>query len=186
MLSMNKYWLVITIILFLFSGSKAQAKSESLDWKELTSEQGAFRCLFPLNPTKTVKEMDLKGGKLQSFRFETSTVEPVIYFGAWYADFPNLPDMDQNALRINYDRIREGFASTPNIEFISDKDVWADKNLGHEFTVKTANQIVRNRMFLIKKRQYQLIVSADSLVMENIEAQQIVNKFLDSFQLTEK
>jgi hypothetical protein len=183
---MNKFWLVLTIIFLLFSGCKRQSKSESLNWKEFVSDEGKFKATFPVNPTKTVKETDVPSGKLQNTRFESSSVEPVIYFGVWYADHSNVPNMNQDALRINYDNIRDVFAKAPNTELLSEKEVWVNEKLGRELTLKTGNQTAKNRMFLVGNRQYQLITSTNSSVMEDAEAQRTINKFLDSFQLVEK
>lgn len=182
---MNKLWVVLTIIFLSFSACKAQNKEQDFDWKEFVSEEGKFKATFPAIPARLTKEADSVQG-LQTVRFGVSIAQPEIYFGVWYADFPNAPAMDQETLKNYYENMRDGFSKAPNIELLSEREVWTDKNLGLELVLKTGNSIVKNRFFLIKTRNFQVITSANSSVMEDAEVEKNVNKFLDSFQPIEK
>lgn len=184
---MNKCWLVLIIAFLLFSACNAQNKGQKFDWKEFVSEEGKFKATFPVVPTKSVKETDGGISKIQSTRFEVSLAEPEIYFGVLYADFPNAPTMNQNALRANYDKIRDGFSKVVDTELISERDVWVNEKLGRELVLKDIKQIVvTHRMYLIGNRQYQVTTTIKSSLMKDAEIKRSIDKFFDSFQLVEK
>lgn len=181
---MNKSWLVLTTVFLLFSACNAQNKGQKFDWKEFVSDEGKFKATFPVIPTKSVKETDLGSGKLQTIRFEVSLAKPEIYFGVLYADFPNAPIMNQDALKTNYDTVRDGFSKAANTKLISERDVWANGKLGRELVLNIEDGIVIYRTYLIEKRQFQLITSTNSSLMKDREIKKSIDKFLDSFQPT--
>ena len=172
--------------LFLFSACKGQNKTINFEWKEFVSEEGGFKATFPFNPVKSIKETDGGNRKIQSVRFEISLAEPEIYLGVMYADFPNVPEMNEEVFRTYYDNIRNGFKIAKDTELISERDVRVNGKLGRELTLKGGNQITKYRTYLIGNRQFQVITSTTSNLMNTASIEKDVNKFLDSFQLLEK
>ncbi len=184
---MKIFWLVLTVVFLLFSACKAQNKTRNFDWKEFVSDEGKFKATFPFIPVKTVKEIDGGTGKIQTTRFEISLSEPEIYFGVLYADYPNAPTMNEDALRTNYDNVRDGFSKAGNGKLTSDRDVWANGKLGREIVFDFDNKtIVTYRTYLIGTRQFQVITSTKASLIKDAEIKRSIDKFLNSFQFVEK
>ena len=171
----------------MFSACNAQNKAQNFDWKEFVSDEGKFKVTFPVVPTKSVKETAGGISKVQSTRFEVSLLEPEIYFGVLYADFPTAPSMNQEALRAYYDKYRDALQKASDAELISERDIYVNGNLGRELVLKSKKQIiVTQQNYLIGTRSFQVMTTAKSSLMENAKIKKDVNKFLDSFQFIEK
>lgn len=181
---MKKASLVLVSLFLSLSACKAQVENKSLDWKEFTSEEGSFKITFPGTPIKSVREKNLPTGKILNTWFEVAL--PKSYFALWYADLPTESISNQEEINSHYNYIRDGLVQS-NLKLVTEREVKLGKTLGREIIFTSPEGITfKTRLYLIGKRQFQLITTFDSPPKGSAETEKDANKFLESFQFTEK
>jgi hypothetical protein len=181
---MKKVSLILILIFLSLSACDAQVKNQSLDWKEFISEEGKFKVTFPGTPVKSIREKDAPSGKVLNPWFEVTL--PQSYFALLYADLPDESIPKPDALNAFYDNIRDGLISF-NFKLVTEREIKLEEKVGRELVFTSPDGItLKTRLYLIGKRQFQLITTFDLPPKGTVETGKNVDKFLDSFKFTGK
>jgi hypothetical protein len=160
-------------VVLLAALSAAGCGGNSLEWKEITSQDGGFRVLMPPGAARLSADEEPPVGKIT---LTTYTVKQNGdgYFVGW-ADLPPKPPFDPE------DFVKGVAKRYDNAEVRSSKAVTLQDNPGREFELETPKtRKVVGRLYVVKNRLYELIVIGDgSRPPASAEAQ----KFFSSFQL---
>jgi hypothetical protein len=150
-------------------------------WKELLSQEEGFRILFPGEPKRSVGQAEGKDGPVPNVRYEV--VNRNGYFNFSHADFDAMQHQNAAELRVNYDFLRDGILTTMNAELLRENEIKTDGHLGREFTMKKDNELILYRVFIIDKRQYQLITAVKLSNKQVGEFENASTKFFESFHI---
>ncbi len=160
-------------VVVLVALAAAGCGGNTLEWKEVTSQDGGFKVLMPPGAAKLHAEEEPPVGKIT---LNTYTVKQNGdgYFVGW-ADLPAKPPFDPA-------EFLKGVAKRyDNSEVKASKEVTFRDSPGREFELETAKgRKVLGRLYIVKNRLYELIVIGEgSQAPPSAEAR----KFFDSFGL---
>jgi hypothetical protein len=160
-------------VVVLVALAAAGCGGNSLEWKEVTSQDGGFKVLMPPGAAKLAAEEEPPVGRIT---LTTYTVKQNGdgYFVAW-ADLPPKPPFEP-------DDFLKGIAKRyDNAAVKSSKAVILQDNPGREFELETEKgRKVVGRLYVVKDRLYELIVIGDAAKPPASEPAQ---RFLGSFKL---
>lgn len=146
------------------------------DWKEVISDTGRFRILFPDEPEKSDKsigDFTEQGYKLHSG--ET-------FWMAYYSDFQR-PIVGEAALRDAYQKSAAGLTGKGS-KLLRQNDIILNGRLGTEMILKARNTVFM-RGFLIGRRMYVLEVDRPDVPDGDSTIPDDVRQFFDSFTFWE-
>lgn len=148
-------------------------KVSSIDaWKEILSEEGRFRILFPGQPKSSDGGFGMKG-----FQFSESGSN----WFAYYNDFDELKSNDEKALRNAYQGSVEAITRKAGTRLLKQEDVFLNGRLGTEFVVEGAELTSYMRAFLFGRRMYTLAVERKRVANGDSNVPIEVKQFFESF-----
>jgi hypothetical protein len=180
---MKRFSLILITILLFSTICKSQINNQNFTWRVFYSEQGKFKASFPYRPEESVGEVDGLEGKTQKFKYEVYLSD--MTFVVWYSDLI-VPIFNQNVLKLAYDKSRNKILKNSNIKLMRERDIWLGKNLGREIVLEMKGEVITKRMYIIGNRKFDLMRSVNESSSNNKVARANINKFLDSFQLTDQ
>jgi hypothetical protein len=146
--------------------------------KDYTSKAGKFSAAFPGKPKE--QEVTAAGATGQSVTLEAKG-------GAYTVTYVDLPDAAADALKtpeaieLVLGATRDAAVTQMKGKVIDDDKIKLDGNVGRDFKVELPEKkMMRNRMFIVGKRLYQVMVVGSK---EFVEAD-ASEKFLKTFKLT--
>ena len=147
-------------------------------WKEIISDEGRFRILFPNEPAiygKGNSGTDLRGFNL---------IQGEMNWFAYFNDYSN-PIYDETKLREAYQGSVERI-TRKGVKLLKQNDVFVNKKLGTEFILEGHDAISYMRAFLIGSRMYTLAVDNRQKTQPIDKIPDNVEQFFDSFTFWEK
>ena len=182
--------LFILLLLFTVSCGQVARKLTSKDqalkgvkvsavsgWKELVSDKGHFRILFPADPT--VVDGDPVG--LQGYKLISGEKN---WFSYRY-DYAEPKSDDEAQLRTAYRQSVEAITKRPGTKLLSQSDVKLNGWLGSEFVIESPSAISYMRAFQVHSRLFTLSVDVKKHGEVNPAIPQDVQQFFDSFTFWE-
>lgn len=160
--------------------SSCASQSDDDAWKEIVSEDGSYKILFPDNPSKIIKQGQTQAGKVIYPKYEL--YQPNTYFSVLKAEV----DVSKENLKSYYDNMSQQTIKLNNHTLMIEKDIWQNKNLGRELKATSQNTQFTSRFYLINNKFCQVSARVNVSVKDDAKTQEQVNKFLDSFEIIEK
>ena len=178
-----KLTLLVCALATVFAVSLAAcSKSE---WQELTVRDAGFSVLMRGEPFYTKREIDTPAGRIMAHLYLSDRQDSVVAIG--YTDYPLAL-----ALGSPSDKLFAGVRDTwlkrlQGTITRSDRPLTIDgKHPGIEFSadgqLEKTEAFVRARLYLVDQRLYQVVMLGKTAAVPS----RVVNRFLDSFKLTEK
>jgi hypothetical protein len=155
---------------------------ETDSWKEFRSQAGRFSVRLPGTPKEDKQAIDTAVGKIDMFLFVYEVSNDVAYL-IMYNDYPEdvVAKADKTTM---LDGARDGAVENVKGKLRSEKNVSISGSPGREIVVDTSDaplSTIKSRMYLVKNRLYQVM----AVVPKGKETSKDVDKFLDSFKLTQ-
>lgn len=152
--------------------------------KEFTSKAGGFSVAVPVTLTEAVETIDARSGKIDFHMFKGS--QGNTFYIVAYADYPpNL--IQQSDPEKILDGSRDGAVGNINGKLVIETRISLDGNPGRELVIdakaeKGRDVTVKARVFLVKYRLYEALVTAPKGEVSGAE----MDDFLRSFKLSDK
>ena len=150
--------------------------------KELASAEDGFKINFPARPERIVTNIGTSSNKIFLTKHE-------LVSGAWrymttYFDLTQAVDN-----KLLYDDARDQILTKPGRKLVQERDFYSDKRLGRETIIEEGDTTSIQRLLLVDRRFYQLVVFmpirfSDSSPAVRSSFQKTANSFLDSFVVT--
>lgn len=149
--------------------------------KELTPKDAGFSVDMPGDAIETKQALGLPtGGKVEVKIFLVQLKADTNYIVS-YCDLPaeSLQGLTPDA---RLDRARDDAVAASKGKLVSDKKVKLGTDPGRDVVIELPEDkgFVRDRIYLVKTRLYQLVVTGDKGLVMGADAE----KYLDSFKLT--
>jgi hypothetical protein len=168
------------VLLVVAVAGCSMAADDQPQWKEFTSKEGQFKVLMPGKPEQKKLETESDFGK-GMLHMNTVELDKMMY-GANYCDFPaKIKEIPRKKV---FDSSRDGAVENLKGKLASEKDIKLGDHAGRELHIDVAGgkQLFRARVYLVDQRLYQVVVFGS----KEAATSKAADKFLDSFQLTEK
>jgi hypothetical protein len=151
-------------------------------WLEFDSKLGEYRALFPGKPREEHQKLKTPGNPVVNNLALLQKGEVVYLVG--YADYPD-ELVKQNTAEKLLRTTRDGTLESLEGKLITDQDIQLDKlHPGREFQIQLkGNAIYRARVFLVKKRVYQVVLVTTN---KELSVDKEAERFFSSFKLTSK
>lgn len=182
-----KTFIYAIILSFSFSltahpqeGVAVKQKKET--WISYVAKKAGFRVLFPEKPFYIEVDASTPPVRRTNHMY-TALSNPVVYMLA-YSDHPVLPEREKEDLNADYEFLKSNLKNIKG-EIVSEKEVVLGKYTGREITAKSKDIIVTDRLFLVNKKLYQVLVTISEKDLNNVYVQKLVQKFFDSFAILE-
>ncbi|HXH69404.1 MAG TPA: hypothetical protein VNI60_03555 [Pyrinomonadaceae bacterium] len=157
----------------------AKIQPEDGIWKELVSEEGRFKILFPKEPEKLVRNKDFpRGNSFIEYKLWTNFRK----YSVSFAEFDNVKSLSNEQLNGLYDITRDGIVKDAKGKLSTDNSLQVGNVLGREITYEQENYIVINRYFLNGNKFYQIITVVEKELNVGTNVQEFGKKFLGSFR----
>ncbi|HYG79780.1 MAG TPA: hypothetical protein VD861_05295 [Pyrinomonadaceae bacterium] len=147
-------------------------------WKEVISDRGRFRVLFPREPTV----VDSSGGPAGLHGFSLS--EGGIQWKAVYNDFPDPTTDDPEQLRRAYRESAQVMAGRGG-KLLRQEEVTLNGKLGTEMVIEGGGKLRFTRAFIVARRMYILEVVYKREAGGDSTLPKDVGQFFDSFTFWE-
>ena len=149
-------------------------------WEQISSSEGGFTVLMPVAPTQNRQTTDGNKVSLDANLFTASLEEGKIKYSVSYTNFPE--DIAQLPPEFILDSLSSRFTSDRKLKLIHQQDIRLEQYSGKEFKFEAPdNKIVKYRVYLVKKRLYQLTTEIPKDRESSLSGD--VEKFMTSFQL---
>ena len=156
----------------------AEPQVENKVWKELISEEGNFKILFPKEPEKLIRDKDFsRGNSFIEYKLWTNFRKYSVSFG----DLGAVKSLSDNQLKEIYDKMRDGIIKDAKGNLINDNNINVGNVFGREIIYEQENYLVTNRYFFYGSKLYQIITAVEKKLSSEKNVQKFGNKFLDSF-----
>ncbi len=157
--------------------SKADALSSAKvsavnGWKEVISEKGRFRIIFPSEPQAKTDESEPTQGYY--------LVVPGAKWYALYNDFNETRTDDEAQLRDAYQKSVQD-VTKGGAKLLRQDDVYVNGRLGSEFVLEKEGVVSFMRAFVVGRRMYTLAVDSKNATSGNHNLPTDVKQFFDSF-----
>lgn len=147
-------------------------------WKVVPSKEGRFRVAMPNTPTQTKKTVKTATGELTVTILAAEGRNDSLFVVS-YSDIPEA-DLKQGSLAKRLAQARDGAVSNVGGKLREEKTIALDGHPGRQIVIeKDGSVIAKMRIFLVKRRLYQVMVLGSASVFSSKE----VEMFLDSFRL---
>lgn len=157
----------------------AAPQVEDRVWKELISEEGNFKVLFPKEPERFVRNNNsMKEGSFIEYKLLTNSRKYSVSWG----EFTNAKSVTNEQLNWLYNKTRDGIIENAKGKLLADNSLEIGSVLGREITYEQENYTVTNRYFLNDNRLYQIITVVKKELNKGVNVQEFGKKFLNSFQ----
>ena len=143
-------------------------------WKEVMSDEGRFRVLFPGNPVVSKDVANMTGFKLSGSGAN---------WLAYYSDFGRHAANDET-LRNNYRQSVEAIARNGST-VVRQNDIYVLGKLGTEFVLQRAGTTSYMRGLLVGSRFWTLAVDSSTEANRDFSNPKDVQQFFDSFTFWE-
>ena len=151
-----------------------------LKWEQFSSPEGGFTVLMPIKPTQKSQKTEGETLSLEDHRFTASVEEGKVTYTVSYTDFPD--ELSQLPPNVILDSISSRFTNNKKLKSLNQQDISLGEYSGKEFKFESPDEtIVKQRVFLVKKRLYQLVTEIPKTRESGLSSD--VEKFLSSFQL---
>ncbi|HVE56980.1 MAG TPA: hypothetical protein VNB22_09130, partial [Pyrinomonadaceae bacterium] len=147
-------------------------------WISYVAKKAGFKVEFPEKPFYIDVDTSTPPVKRTNHMY-TSLANPIVYMVV-YSDNPVLPLREKEDLNADYDFLKSNLKNVKS-EIISEKDIVSGNYKGREITSKAKDIIVIDRLFLINKKLYQVLVSIDEKDLKNEIKLKLVQRYFDSF-----
>ena len=164
--------------LFLIAGAVRADDAPNLEWKELPSETGRFKALFPGTAKKLDQDLPTAIGRMRTYIFVVEISEDFIFMVS-YCDYPaSITKSDPMKVLKSVARGQKG-----DSELLLHQEITLgkDKIPGYEIISNQGAAATRSRAYLDKNRLYQVMVLGKS---KEVVTSKDAEKFLDSFEIT--
>jgi hypothetical protein len=159
-------------------------------WKAIQPTEGGFVVAFPGKPGFRTQTVGALIGDIVNHVYGLDI--GVAFFAATYADMP-VPIPTDDAERVNaaFDAGRDRMVEGARGRIISEQPIKLEGYAGRDLLyVRGDGGLVHNRSFIVGNRLYQLNVISDDYRKSSAEDKkffkEIINRFFDSFKLTQK
>ncbi len=157
----------------------AEIQAEDEIWKELVSDEGNFKVLFPKEPEKLVRNNNLMKDK--SF-IEYKLLTNFRKYSVSWGELTNTKSISNEQLNELYNKVRDGILADAKGKLLNYSELQTGNTLGREINYEQENYIVTNRYFFNDNRLYQIITVVEKELNKGVNVQKFGKKFLDSFQ----
>ena len=169
---MRKFIFALVVSLLVFTEAAAQSTAGQTGWEEFAPEGGGFSILFPTKPVEAINKKT--NYTLHSF---TSVAGRGTYVAS-YADYQQIKSEPAAFLIANRDRFNKSMQAT----LISSREITLDGHTGIEFTSENPAANIKSQIFLVGNRLYQTA----TMIFKDVDQTTYVNRFFESFRLTQK
>ena len=184
---MNRITSVLLLTLLCFFAADAQKKAspnrQNDSWVSYISKKYGFKAIFPEKPA--VIDMDVSTPPVKRTNYMFSSMTSWGFFGVLYSDNPVLPVREKEDLSADYEFLKSNLQNLKNAEIIGEKEINLGKISGRELMIKSKDLVTIDRLFLVNKKLYQMVVTIDYVDLENEPINKQVKRFFDSFALLE-
>ena len=153
------------------------------EWREVVSEEGAFKVAFPGEPVSPKKSLEARLMMPNIITGSYYLQAPKVYYNFFFNEHTD-EGKDAGKLKSIYDAKRDLYLSGADFKLVSERDVFLGQHLGRERVTSdgAAETFTKTRTFVINRMIYELSATASKT---NFAAEQgNIDKFLDSFALT--
>jgi hypothetical protein len=184
----NQFLLLSALSSLLMSGYPViqSVRAEQLflvqqqQWKQFSSSEGGFTVLMPVTPTQNRQTTDGNNVSLDANLFTAVLEEGKVKYSVSYTNFPD--DIAQLPPEFILDSLSSRFTNDPKIKLLNQQNIRLEQYSGKEFKFEAPdNKIVKYRVYLVKKRLYQLTTEIPKDRESSLSAD--IEKFMTSFQL---
>jgi Protein of unknown function (DUF1559) len=143
--------------------------------KEFVSTLGKFKVTFPAGTHFDQKvSKDTPVGKVD-YMLTGVQAGPAGNYVVLYSDFPPAVPLDNKAV---LDGVREAAMANPGSKLADEKQVEVDGREAHQMIIEVPGQgFVRNTVFFLDHRQFQVMVKGSKEIVEGKEADAFMNSF---------
>jgi hypothetical protein len=153
-------------------------QDEGTKWKPFVSKEGGFEITMPGSPTETKKTVKTATGQLH-VTVHSAEGKNEALFVVSYTDFTDA-DLKEGSVKKRLNNARDGAIGNTGGKLRSEEDIENSGIPGREIIIeKDGAVIVKMRLFLVKRRLYQVMVLGSGPDYSSKE----VKMFLDSFHL---
>ena len=151
--------IIVAVAMAIFFIEGVETKKESL-WIEFESEEGRFSALFPHEPELKTKIIKTIFGNVTLYDYSARDENGTIY-GILYADFPQESFENRTVEQIEQmlDETVTGMVLGLNGTLLYKESIYLDGNPGREIEIASGNNLIRERFYLVGKRNYQMLVT---------------------------
>jgi hypothetical protein len=147
-------------------------------WSEFSVEEGGFSVLMPTKPM----QQTMPAGESVNVHIYLSLGANGTGYLASYADLPDVP-ADQAQTIKALDDARNGQLKSSKGRLLSETTITLEGYPGRELKIETATGQMISRVFLVKRRLYQLLGIVPESIVGSEGFAQDAAKFFSSFKL---
>lgn len=171
---------IVTSLLLVVSANSLAARDDD-EWKPFSPKNGKFTIKMPGTPNNQfIQDINYEGGKSKLYFFLLELDSGNGAYGISYNDYL-IDKIDDNVIKRALDLGRDGVVRGFKGKLIASKDIKFDNTYqGRDFTFEFGDgKRGREKMFLIDKRLYQIVVLGSEEMVKSKDA----DKFFDSFKI---
>jgi hypothetical protein len=149
----------------------------SPSWKTYRSREGGFEVSLPGTPKEERKEHKTANGKREVVRVSSEPRKGEGIYLVAFSDHEPAPKPETDDQKL--DRARDAALALSKGRLLEEKKLTLQQHTGREVRIEVEGKvIVRARLFVVKKRLYQVMVVGPKETADSKDTQ----RFLDSFQ----
>ncbi len=165
--------------MLLIAAQKKDKGKAGSGWKSFTSKEGAFEVLLPGVPTEEKKTLQLGSGPTDLNLFVVERKQEETAYIVAYCEFPESA-LQGATPEQRLDSARNLALSRGRTKLVAQKKIKLGTHPGRELRFETEGKgQVRQRMFAVKDKLYQVMVAGPKEAVVSKEA----TRFLESFKL---
>lgn len=153
-------------------------------WQNFSSDVGRFRVDMPGVPYQETKTVGLSTAQLGMCSYSLTT--PIATYFITYTDIPGA-SIQPAAMDRLFDGGRDGLLGSVNGHLVNEKKISMGNIPGRELTVEAAAHLLKDRMYLVNGRLYQVMIATPDFngTPENLVKlyNDSASRFLDSFSI---
>jgi len=175
----QKHCPLIVLAAICLMGALQNSAAAAADWKEFSSAECKFKCLFPISPREKQATVKAAGGELKTHAF-IAEVDVHTAYGVDYTEYP--PGMKLVANKQTLDRAEASVVTKYDGKVTFQQDTKVGNYPAREFEYVAggkANYSGRMKIIIVGQRVYELLViflPADPHPADR-------DRFLQSFQI---
>ena len=146
---------------------------------------GRFSILLPGTPQEAKQSVQTPGGAVELHLFAIELKNNAGAYILAFADYPAATVKEKGAEQLLTESRQAMLANTPGAKLAGEKKITFDGHPGREVSIETSKPqpgIMRDKMYLVGNRLYQIMIAGPKEKVESREA----DKVFDSFKVTQK
>ncbi|MDX2099623.1 MAG: hypothetical protein SFW36_17730 [Leptolyngbyaceae cyanobacterium bins.59] len=155
-------------------------------WKTFSSSSGGFSVLMPGDPNAEKQTQATPAGPIDTQMFMVDRKQDLVAYMVAYSDLPNslVQQAQQNSTNLQtlLNGVRDGFTESIRGKVLNQRTIALNGHPGVEIYLELPGQrMARNRIYLVNKRLYQIVVVVDREKEKNLLKS--IDGYLNSFRL---